>query len=109
MWPHSAPSSISACTRTGWYTSPRWRKPLSRIPARWLKPGDIVRVKVIEVDKVRKRIGLTLRLDDEVGPRTAREEPPHRNNGDRPPMRPSEPDGVFAEAFRRASQADSKK
>nr|WP_042190520.1 Tex family protein [Kibdelosporangium sp. MJ126-NF4]CEL19401.1 Transcription accessory protein (S1 RNA-binding domain) [Kibdelosporangium sp. MJ126-NF4]CTQ94800.1 Transcription accessory protein (S1 RNA-binding domain) [Kibdelosporangium sp. MJ126-NF4] len=31
------------------------------------KPGDIVKVKVLEVDIPRKRIGLTLRLDDEVG------------------------------------------
>lgn len=32
-----------------------------------VKPGDIVKVKVLEVDIPRKRIGLTLRLDDEVG------------------------------------------
>jgi uncharacterized protein len=32
-----------------------------------VKPGDIVRVKVLEVDVPRKRIGLTLRLDDEPG------------------------------------------
>ena len=31
------------------------------------KPGDIVRVKVLDVDIPRKRIGLSLRLDDEVG------------------------------------------
>jgi uncharacterized protein len=37
-----------------------------------VKPGDIVRVKVIEIDKARKRIALTLRLDDEVGPRSDR-------------------------------------
>src|SRR5690606_11764615 len=30
------------------------------------KPGDVVRVKVLEVDVPRNRIGLTLRLDDEV-------------------------------------------
>jgi protein Tex len=29
-----------------------------------VKPGDIVRVKVLDVDVARKRIGLTLRLDD---------------------------------------------
>jgi uncharacterized protein len=34
-----------------------------------VKPGDIVRVKVLDVDVARKRIALTLRLDDEVGPR----------------------------------------
>ncbi|MEV7228745.1 Tex family protein [Polymorphospora sp. NPDC051019] len=31
-----------------------------------VKPGDIVRVKVVDVDIARKRIGLTLRLDDDV-------------------------------------------
>jgi len=35
------------------------------------KPGDIVRVKVLEVDAPRKRIGLSLRLDDEAQPRNA--------------------------------------
>ncbi|MET7640061.1 Tex family protein [Streptomyces sp. NPDC005438] len=32
-----------------------------------VKPGDIVKVKVLDVDESRKRISLTLRLDDEVG------------------------------------------
>ncbi|MBA6435229.1 Tex family protein [Streptomyces sp. GMR22] len=32
-----------------------------------VKPGDIVRVKVLDVDIPRKRISLTLRLDDEAG------------------------------------------
>src|SRR5207244_12104253 len=32
-----------------------------------VKPGDVVRVKVLDVDVPRKRISLTLRLDDEVG------------------------------------------
>src|SRR5207253_7966068 len=36
-------------------------------PRAIVKPGDIVRVKVLDVDKPRKRIALTLRLDDEVG------------------------------------------
>ncbi|MHA6803321.1 Tex family protein [Salinifilum ghardaiensis] len=31
------------------------------------KPGDVVRVKVLDVDEERKRISLTLRLDDEPG------------------------------------------
>jgi uncharacterized protein len=31
-----------------------------------VKPGDIVRVKVLDVDHARKRIALTLRLDDET-------------------------------------------
>jgi len=35
-------------------------------PREVVKPGDIVKVKVLDVDVARKRIGLTLRLDDEV-------------------------------------------
>ena len=41
-------------------------------PREVVKPGDIVRVKVMEVDVARKRIALTLRLDDQVGPRAER-------------------------------------
>jgi uncharacterized protein len=42
-----------------------------------VKPGDVVRVKVLDVDVARKRIGLTLRLDDEPGARApARKESP---------------------------------
>jgi len=41
-------------------------------PRAVVKPGDIVRVKVLEVDKGRKRIALTFRLDDEVSPRADR-------------------------------------
>jgi uncharacterized protein len=36
-------------------------------PRQVVKPGDIVRVKVLDVDNTRKRISLTLRLDDDVG------------------------------------------
>ncbi|HEX2904363.1 MAG TPA: Tex family protein [Jatrophihabitans sp.] len=36
-------------------------------PREVVKPGDIVRVKVLSVDVARKRIGLSLRLTDEVG------------------------------------------
>jgi uncharacterized protein len=34
-----------------------------------VKPGDIVRVRVLDVDVPRKRISLTLRLDDDAGDR----------------------------------------
>ncbi|MGC7100402.1 Tex family protein [Amycolatopsis lurida] len=37
-------------------------------PREVVKPGDIVRVKVLDVDVPRKRISLTLRLDDEITP-----------------------------------------
>ena len=47
-----------------------------------VKPGDIVRVKVLEIDKPRKRIALTLRLDDEAGPHADRTGPaPSRDTG----------------------------
>jgi uncharacterized protein len=38
-------------------------------PRQVVKPGDIVRVKVLDVDNTRRRISLTLRLDDDVGQR----------------------------------------
>jgi uncharacterized protein len=38
-----------------------------------VKPGDVVRVKVLDVDIPRKRISLTLRLEDEADPRPGRE------------------------------------
>jgi uncharacterized protein len=42
-------------------------------PREVVKSGDIVRVKVMEVDIPRKRISLTLRLDDEAQPRERQE------------------------------------
>ncbi|WP_436739753.1 Tex family protein [Streptomyces sp. BBFR102] len=42
-------------------------------PREVVKPGDIVKVKVMEVDAARKRISLTLRLDDEPGAGGGRE------------------------------------
>jgi uncharacterized protein len=38
-----------------------------------VKPGDIVKVKVLDVDIPRKRISLTLRLDDEAAPQQERQ------------------------------------
>ena len=43
-------------------------------PREVVKAGDIVKVKVLEVDVPRKRIALTRRLDDSPAPREAREE-----------------------------------
>ncbi len=52
-------------------------------PRQVAKPGDIVRVKVLSVDAGRKRISLSLRLDDEQGAaRAGRGQPgPHRGAG----------------------------
>ena len=63
-----------------------------------VKPGDIVRVKVLAVDAARKRISLTLRLDDF----------PERSgaSGRRPAQRDSGQDsGAMADALRRAGLA----
>ena len=40
-------------------------------PREVVKPGDVVKVKVLEVDVARKRISLTLRLDDDISQKTA--------------------------------------
>ncbi|MFC5288955.1 Tex family protein [Actinokineospora guangxiensis] len=46
-----------------------------------VKSGDVVRVKVLDVDIPRKRISLTLRLDDELpGARTPRDSPDQGGN-----------------------------
>ncbi len=81
-----------------------------------VKSGDIVRVKVLEVDVPRKRIALTLRLDDEIGAkpdRESRNEP--RNNmrssssNANAPRKPapsnSSGGGALAEALRRAAES----
>src|SRR5665647_3174496 len=41
-------------------------------PREVVKSGDIVKVKVLEVEVARKRIALTLRLDDETGAKSDR-------------------------------------
>ncbi|MFJ5214509.1 Tex family protein [Streptomyces sp. NPDC088354] len=89
-----------------------------------VKPGDIVRVKVLDVDIPRKRISLTLRLDDEAGAaagagagnakgnggggRPERGPRPERRGGGTPRQsrgggdnRPA-PSGAMADALRRA-------
>ncbi|NMN94307.1 Tex family protein [Antrihabitans stalactiti] len=47
-------------------------------PREVVKSGDVVRVKVLEVDTERQRIALTLRLDDEIGGKPARAKQPPR-------------------------------
>ncbi|THA84521.1 Tex family protein, partial [Streptomyces sp. A0592] len=54
-----------------------------------VKPGDIVRVKVMDVDIPRKRISLTLRLEDEAGAERGAGAPrqrEERRGGGRPPQ-----------------------
>jgi uncharacterized protein len=69
-----------------------------------VKSGDVVRVRVLDVDVPRKRISLTLRLDDEPAPKPAptggaRQQRPERGRPDRakPPA-----NTALADALRRA-------
>ncbi|MBP4042415.1 RNA-binding transcriptional accessory protein [Aeromonas sp. SrichE-2G] len=71
-------------------------------PREVVKAGDIVRVKVLEVDAPRKRISLTMRLDEKAGQPTRKpSEPRHTGNTKpRPVPRQSAPtDGAMGNAF----------
>ena len=83
-------------------------------PRSIVKPGDIVRVKVLDVDKARKRIALTLRLDNEVGHNPGRAGTAVARADDRPrtpPPRRNDPTsgGALADALRRAGLTADKK
>jgi len=81
-------------------------------PREVVKAGDIVKVKVLEIDIARKRIALTRRLDDTPAPREAGTHP--RRNGERrdrtqpPKASPRQPplptNNAFAQAFARARE-----
>jgi len=77
-------------------------------PREVVKAGDVVKVKVLEVDVARKRIALTMKLDEAAPrPRTGDQSgrPQQRGNDRRPPpQRESQPvgSGLMAEAFARA-------
>jgi uncharacterized protein len=68
------------------------------------KPGDIVKVKVLEIDIPRKRIALTMRLDDAAEPRPKAVERVTR--GQERFLRQTEPksEGALADALRRAAE-----
>ncbi|GEP11913.1 Tex family protein [Methylobacterium gnaphalii] len=78
-------------------------------PAEVVKTGDVVRVLVLSVDPARKRIGLSMRLDDPVdraaapaGQRPgARPDPRHREPK---PAPGAQPGGALADALRRAAE-----
>jgi protein Tex len=85
-------------------------------PRKVAKPGDVVRVKVLDVDPKRRRISLTMRLDKapEAQPTTARTEIAPAGSEKR--LRPAETRAgrsnpapasgeAMAEAFRRAGLA----
>jgi uncharacterized protein len=87
-------------------------------PHEVVKAGEVVRVKVLEVDAARKRIALTMRLDEAVRPRAPGDPPAsqRQGQGDRqgnagrrgagraPPPRAAPPagNGMMADALRRA-------
>ncbi|MGW3254502.1 Tex family protein [Streptomyces fungicidicus] len=84
-----------------------------------VKPGDIVKVKVLDVDVPRKRISLTLRLDDEAAPQGQAPAGERRQRGGRPPQQrqgrgggsrqaPAPTNGAMADALRRAGLVDPK-
>ncbi|MEU9885237.1 Tex family protein [Sphaerisporangium sp. NPDC051011] len=89
-------------------------------PREVVKPGDIVRVKVLDVDIPRKRISLTLRLDDETPARSGGGQGaqdgsggrdrnrggggkrPDRRGGGQPKQDRAPAGGALAEALRKA-------
>ncbi|WP_053849178.1 Tex family protein [Streptomyces sp. NRRL B-24085] len=86
-----------------------------------VKPGDIVKVKVLEVDIPRKRISLTLRLDDEAQAKSSGGERRQPQRGGRPPQQRQQPrqqqqrsaaapaNSAMADALRKAGLLDSPK
>jgi uncharacterized protein len=81
-------------------------------PREVVKSGDIVKVKVLEVEVARKRIALTLRLDDELGGGKASQAKGMPRDNSRAsmtasaPRKPQEPSGggALADALRRAGE-----
>ncbi|QOZ73862.1 RNA-binding transcriptional accessory protein [Bradyrhizobium arachidis] len=85
-------------------------------PREVVKPGDIVKVKVLDFEVARKRISLTLRLDDEVG--TKKDAPGMQRDNSRntsrmtssaPRKQESSGGGALAEALRRAAEKNNGK
>jgi uncharacterized protein len=79
-------------------------------PREVVKPGDVVKVKVVEVDVQRKRIALTMRMSDDT-PRKSPAEAPRRP-APKPPTRKTAPapagGGALAEAFAKAQKGKGK-
>jgi uncharacterized protein len=81
-----------------------------------VKAGEIVKVKVLEVDLPRKRIALTMRLDDPLPPardngdasprdiRNSRPQAAQRAPGSKPGAMPATANSALAEAFAKAKQ-----
>lgn len=86
-------------------------------PREVVKPGDIVKVKVLDFEVARKRISLTLRLDDEVGAKKDAPGMQRDNTRNTNRMTSSAPrnqesssgGGALAEAMRRAAEKNGGK
>jgi uncharacterized protein len=81
-------------------------------PREVVKPGDVVQVRVVEVDPGRKRIALSMRSDDGQAPRPGRREErpaPARMQAAPPPKAGAEPGGAMAEALRRAAESKQRR
>ncbi len=91
-------------------------------PREVVKAGDVVKVKVIEVDIPRKRIALTMRLDDPIGEaaspagagavpgqrrdeRGPRRDSTPRSFGPKPGSAPAPSSNAFADAFAKAKRS----
>jgi protein Tex len=85
-------------------------------PREVVKPGDIVKVKVLEIEVARKRIALTLRLDDEICAKGAKPAAADRQREfskasmtSQAPRKPQEQaGGALAEALRRAAEKNGR-
>jgi uncharacterized protein len=78
-------------------------------PREVVKSGDIVKVKVIDLEVARNRIALSLRLDDETAAekkKAAAAAKPSQAKGKPQPSKPAQQSGggALAEALRRASE-----
>lgn len=87
-------------------------------PREVVKAGDVVKVKVLEVDIPRKRIALTMRLDDPIGEAAAtapgggrgdsrgprRDNGAPRSAGPKPGAAPPPSNNAFADAFAKAKR-----
>jgi len=74
-----------------------------------VKAGDVVKVKVLEVDPARKRIVLTMRLDDPLaalgGERAVRENHVRPDKPSAAPAKPPATNNALADAFSRARRS----
>jgi uncharacterized protein len=75
-------------------------------PHEVVKAGDVVRVKVLEVDEKRKRIALTMKLDEKTG--ALNEKAAQRDNRHHPQQRPAKAKNDRNKAANRPAQAKPK-